>query len=148
MAIKVEKKERELKIQELLILEAEINGTEYKRGEELVSFKGLIHQPIWQSVKIHLSKLIDEISVIKQKFFAHRDELVKKYGKEIVSEDGKISYDLSEKMEEYRKEEADLLSQGFLLVVPLFDEEDLFDFKAGDETYGFCYKVLLKENNE
>lgn len=144
MAIKVEKVEKELNIQEILILEAEINGTEYKRGEEIIVLKGLLRQPIWQSVKIHLSRLLDDITSIKDKFFSHRNELVKKYGKEIVSEDGQISYDLKDSMEDYKKEENDLLLQGFKISVPLFDEEDLFGFKGGEESYDLSYKHLLK----
>ena len=147
MAIKVDKVEKELNIQEILILEAELNGTEYKRGDERVVIKGIINQPIWQSVKIHLSRLNDLISDIKKKFFLHRDELIKKYGKEVENKDGSTSFDLSENMDDYRKEEADLLSQGFKISVPVFDEEDLFPFKS-EESYSACYKFLLKTIDE
>lgn len=148
MAIKVEKVEKELNIQEILVLEGELNGLEYKRGDEVVTLKGLIAQPLWQSVKIHLSRLNDQISSIKEKFFSSRDELIKKYGEEVSSQNGKVSYSLEKNIEEYKKEENDLLAQTFPITIPLFDEEDLFGFKSGEEVYGFCYKTLLKHDNE
>lgn len=148
MAIKVEKIEKELNIQELLILEVELSGKTFptESGSERV-IKGVIEEKLHASVKMHLLSFLSDIESIKKTFYKVRDELIRKYGKISVNENGIESFDLNENMNEFRKEETDLLSQTFKIKVPVFDIDDLFDFKT-DYVYAYSFKFLVKEYDE
>jgi hypothetical protein len=136
MALKVEKVEKEILISELISLEHELSGVDTTRKDgEKILIKGVISQDLLASVKVHLFPLLEKIGSETNNFYKVRDELVKKYGKKSVSDDGVDSYDLSGNFEKYKLEEADLLEQKITITFPLFSIDDLLSFNSSHSFY-------------
>lgn len=147
MATKVKKVEEELSIQELMLIESELSGVSYKKGDNDIIIKGLLSQSLLGSVKVHLVRLVDSIATIKESFNKIRKELIEKYSEIRDTEDGKQYYEFGDNLETFKKEEADLLDQKFKVTVPKFDEDDLFGFTC-EEVYPFSIKFLVKSEDD
>lgn len=109
-------KELNVKIVELLQLEAELNGVRNQEGETV--FNGLLSLKLPLVAKYWVNELNETVSKEKKKVDDLRTELVKKYGREV--EGGNLIIDLyldEEKKEpnpayaEFQREYSELLEQ-------------------------------------
>ncbi len=76
-----------LSLNEVLLLEAELNGIVDSRTNKIV-FAGLLAEKMSLKTKYWLTKLSDKLTSEKKTINDLRDELIKKYGKE--EEDGSL----------------------------------------------------------
>jgi hypothetical protein len=135
-----------LKLQDILTLEAELNGfTNPKTGEKVL--EGFLKEKLNLATKYRLTKLSEELKKEKYILDGLRDELIKEYGTE---EDGQISIQMFEdkkqtkinpKFVEFQSKYTELLDEEKVIDYTPLTISDL-DKIESNENYSILFKLI------
>mgnify|MGYP003312294288 FL=1 len=142
-----------LTIDEVLQLEAEINGLSNQQTGEVV-YKGFANLELPILLKYELSELTKSLSEEKGKVDELRNELVTKYGS--TKEDGAVEIKptvevkkgkktetvKNEKYVEFLEEYGKLLNKEIELDVPTISKDDLRDVGKTTDQYKILFKLI------
>jgi rRNA maturation protein Rpf1 len=142
-----------LKLHEILILDAELNGAKNQQTGE-VTIKGLANEKLSLVVKYHMNELSKKVAVEKQSVETLREELIKKLGTEedgqvfikmydeVLDEEGNIvSRSLTENFLEFNKEYDTLLSEVKELEYRPFELSELASIET-EANYDVFFKLI------
>jgi len=145
-----------LTIDQILQLDAEINGFKNPQTEEVV-YEGFNKQPLSILLKYELSEFSEKLSAERKKVDGLRNELITKYGEPteeggvqisptIEKKKGKGTEEIKNpKYVEFLNEYQTLLQKDIELEHPVISKDDLKDAGKTKDQYNILFRLISKD---
>ena len=145
-----------LTIDQILQLDAEINGFKNPQTEEIV-YEGFNKQPLSIILKYELSEFSEKLSAEREKVDGLRNELITKYGEAteeggvqisptIEKKKGKKTEEIKNpKYVEFLNEYQTLLQKDIELEHPVISKDDLKDAGKTKDQYNILFRLISKD---